>query len=206
MLTAHDVWFRYRRRDPWVLADVGLRLAPGEVVGLVGDSGTGKTTLARLLAGHLRPHRGAVTIDGPDLTRRGARTVQLVLQHPELAVDPRWKVREILAEAGPVDRALLDELSIADGWLDRYPHELSGGELQRITVARALAAGATYVIADEITAMLDPLTQAQVWHVLCDRAGHGRIGILAISHDRRLLDALADRIVTLSGAPPRAPA
>ncbi|MDQ3029233.1 MAG: hypothetical protein M3R09_04210, partial [Actinomycetota bacterium] len=86
----------------------------------------GKTAVARLLAGYLAPDRGRVLVDGEPLSR-GGQPVQLVSQHPELAVDPRWRLAEILAEARPVDADLLDALSIARGWLDRYPHELSGG-------------------------------------------------------------------------------
>ncbi len=88
---------------------------------------------------------------------------------------------------------MLDELSIAGGWLDRYPNELSGGELQRIAVARALLARPRFVVADEISAMLDPITQAQLWQVLVCRARAGEIGILAISHDDALLGVVADR-------------
>lgn len=185
--------FRYRRSGPWVVSDVDIRVAQGEVVGLRGPSGCGKTTLGRLLAGFLVPERGAVTVDGAALPIRGASPVQLVLQHPELAVNPRWRLGRILSEGGEPDLGLLDELSIAAGWLDRYPNELSGGELQRIAVARALLARPRFVVADEITAMLDLITQAQLWQVLLRRARAGEIGILAISHDDALLDVIADR-------------
>jgi len=197
VLEARDLRFRYRRDDPWVVDGVDLCVEPGEVVGLRGPSGRGKTTVARLLAGYLAPDRGRVLVDGAPLVR-GGQPVQLVSQHPELAVDPRWRLAEILAEAGPVDADLLDALSIARGWLDRYPHELSGGELQRVTVARALLSGATYVVADEVSAMLDPITQAQIWHVLLDRVRRGGIGLVAICHDDPLLDVVAGRVVDLS--------
>jgi peptide/nickel transport system ATP-binding protein len=185
--------FRYRRRDPLAVRDATIRVGQGEIVGLRGPSGCGKTTLGRLLAGFLVPDRGTVTVGGVALPRRGTSPVQLVLQHPELAVNPRWRLGRILAEAGRTDQALLDELSIAGGWLDRYPNELSGGELQRIAVARALLARPRFVVADEISAMLDPITQAQLWQVLVGRARAGEIGILAISHDDALLEVVADR-------------
>lgn len=206
MLTASDLWYRHRRGDDWVLAGASLDVAPGEIVGLRGDSGVGKTTLARVLAGYLPARRGAVAVDGAPLPVRGVRPVQLVLQHPELAVDPRWRLDEVLAEAGPLDGDLLDALSISPAWLRRHPHELSGGELQRVAVARALAARPRYLVADEVSAMLDPITQAQLWAVLRERAARGGLGILAVSHDRDLLDVVADRVVTLADGSVRATA
>ena len=193
MLDGAGLTFRYRRTSPWVVREVDIRVLRGEVVGLRGPSGCGKTTLGRLLAGFLLPEMGTVTVGGRALPAGGVSPVQLVLQHPELAVNPRWRLGRILAEGGDADQALLDELSIGTGWLDRYPNELSGGELQRIAVARALLARPSFVIADEISAMLDPITQAQLWQVLLRRARAGEIGVLAISHDDALLEVVADR-------------
>jgi peptide/nickel transport system ATP-binding protein len=201
MLEATDLRYRYHPDRPWVVDDVTIAVAPGEVIGLEGPSGCGKTTLGRLLAGYLRPATGTIRVDGGPPPRRGANPVQLVLQHPELAVNGRWRLRDILTEAGPLDPALLEELAIATAWLDRYPHELSGGELQRIAVARALAVSPRYVVADEISAMLDPITQAQLWRVLLTRVRDGDLGVLAISHDAALLGVIADRVVAAGHAP-----
>jgi peptide/nickel transport system ATP-binding protein len=207
VLRSRDLWFRHGRRQPWVLRGIDIEVGPGEIVGLHGDSGAGKTTLGRLLAGYLGPDRGTVRVDDVPVIGTGPRPVQLVFQHPELAVDPRWTLAEILAEACQPHDGLLDALSISAGWLGRYPHELSGGELQRVAVARALLAGTRYVVADEISAMLDPVTQAQIWQVLQGRVRAGQLGILAISHDSALLDVIADRRVELAAgritAPPR---
>lgn len=206
MLAGHDLWFRYGRREPWVLRGAHLAVAPGEVVGLWGPSGSGKTTLARVLAGLLRPARGAVHADDDHPTATGAHPVQLVAQHPERAVDPRWKVHEVLAEVGAPAAAVADvgAALLDDGWGDRFPHELSGGELQRVDLARALLARPRYLVADEITASLDAIGQVRTWHLLLERVRAERIGVLAISHDAALLDAVADRTVAVEEvlAPP----
>jgi peptide/nickel transport system ATP-binding protein len=198
MLQAHDVWFRYGSRRPWVLAGMDLGVAPGEVVGLCGPSGGGKSTAGRVLSGLLRPVRGRVTVDGATPgPRRAPHPVQLVLQHPERAMDPRWTLRQVLAAtgAGAQELAALDPELVAPGWLDRYPHEISGGELQRVNLARALLARPRYLVADELTASLDALTQARIWHLLLERCRAASIGVLAIAHDRPLLEAVADRTV-----------
>ncbi len=197
MLTADQLQFRYAPNRPWILHDVSLEIAPGEVVGLRGDSGLGKTTLAKILAGYLTPTTGRVQVDGASIPERGCCPVQLVFQHPELAVDPRWKIRDILTEGHDPPSEMLDALSIDRGWLDRWPHELSGGELQRIAVARALNPATRYLIADEITSMLDANTQAQLWQVLLAHARQRGMGILAISHHQALLERLCHRVMWL---------
>ncbi|WP_350276376.1 ATP-binding cassette domain-containing protein [Kribbella sp. HUAS MG21] len=192
MLTAKDLWYRYSARGPWIVEGFSIELAPGEIIGLAGPSGSGKSTIGRLLAGLLTAGRGRIDTD-PRVG--GPHPVQLVLQHPERAMNPHWKVRDILAEAGAGDTP--PEL-VSPAWRDRFPHEISGGELQRVNLARALLSNPRYLIADEITASVDALTQARIWSHLVDRARADDIGVLAISHDRELLAAVADRIVELS--------
>lgn len=194
MLRADEVSFRYHDRGPWVLERICFAAEPGQVTAIRGPSGRGKTTLARLLAGYLPPQHGTVTLDGRPLPAAGVSPVQLVMQHPELALDPRWRLGRSLAEAGSPDPALLDELSIDPAWLTRYPVELSGGELQRLALARALRARPRFVVADEISVMLDAITQAQLWHALLRRVREEGLGVVAISHDDELLAAVADRI------------
>ncbi len=199
MLRADEVSFRYDDHGPWVLEGVSFAAAPGQVTALRGPSGRGKTTLARLLAGYLSPQRGQVTLDGAPLPVAGRSPVQLVLQHPEHALDPRWRLGRSLAEAGPTDDRLLEDLSIDAAWLARYPNELSGGELQRLALARALAARPRVLLADEISVMLDAITQAQLWHTLLRHVREDGLTVVAISHDDELLSVVADEVDDLDG-------
>ncbi|MDT0276400.1 ABC transporter ATP-binding protein [Blastococcus goldschmidtiae] len=201
MLQAEGIWFRYARDRPWVLAGVDLGIAPGEVVGLCGPSGGGKSTLGRVLAGHLRPDRGLVTVDGvAPHSRRAPHPVQLVLQQPERAIDPRWRVRQALAATGAQLEGV-DERLVHPSWLDRYPHEISGGELQRVNLARALLTRPRYLVADEISASLDAVTQARIWTLLLEHCREAGIGVLAISHDRPLLETVAGRVLDWTAVP-----
>ena len=198
MLEAKGITYAFGGKP--VLDRVSVRIARGEVVGLSGPSGAGKSTLARILAGHLTPQEGSVTLDGAALRPDGFSPVQLLFQSPELAVNPRWRIRDILGEAFTPDPALLDRFDIAPGWLDRYPHELSGGELQRVTIVRCLDPRLRYIVADEISAMLDPLTQARMWRSLLDVTRERRLGLLMVSHDQALIARVADRQLALSDA------
>jgi len=193
-LEGRKISFRYNR-GPWVLREVSIAVRAGEIVGLAGPSGCGKTTLGRILSGYLAPLAGEVTLDGQPLPRSGRHPVQLIHQHPERAVNPRWRMRQTLEEGGMPEEALLESLGVEEGWLDRWPNELSGGELQRICIARALGSGARFVIADEMTAMLDAVSQAQVWHAVLSKARRENVALLAISHDLNLLEKICDRIL-----------
>ena len=196
VLAAEGVRYSYGKGAP-VLDGVSLRVESGQRVALSAPSGTGKTTLARVLAGYLAPDEGRVTIDGRPLPRRGVCPVQMIWRHPEAAVDPRMRLGRTLAEAGPVDRALVDGLGIRDEWMDRFPHELSGGELQRFCIARALAAEPRFVIADEMSTMLDALTQAQIWRFLMDEVERREVGLVFVSHSPALTERIATDIVEL---------
>ena len=196
VLAAEGIRYSYGKGAP-VLDGVSLRVESGQRVALSAPSGTGKTTLARVLAGYLAPDEGRVTIDGRPLPRRGVCPVQMIWQHPEAAVDPRMRLGRTLAEAGPVDRALVDGLGIRDEWMDRFPHELSGGELQRFCIARALAAEPRFVIADEMSTLLDALTQAQIWRFLMDEVERREVGLVFVSHSPALTERIATDIVEL---------
>lgn len=198
MLIGEQLAFRYGPKHPWIMRDFDVAIASGEIVGLMGPSGFGKTTLGRLLAGYLMPIQGKVTVNHQPLPLQGYSPVQLIFQNPELAVNPRWRVRQILQEGHLPTPDLLDALGIHKNWLDRYPHELSGGELQRIAVARVLNPATRYLIADEMTAMLDANTQALIWHAVLNYTHAHAIGLLVISHEFALLKRLCNRILDLT--------
>lgn len=195
-LEGRNIGFRYGS-GPWVLRGADIAIEEGEFVGLAGPSGRGKSTLARILSGYELPHEGDVRMDGQPLPNSGYHPVQLVFQHPEKAVNPRLNMRRILNEGWQPDREFRTALGIADEWLGRYPNELSGGELQRFCVARALGPKTRFLIADEMTTMLDAITQAQIWGAVTEIARERRLGVLVISHERRLLDRLCGRVVEL---------
>ena len=203
-LEARNLTFRYPRRGRQpVLEHVSLTLEPGERLGLSAPSGRGKTTLCRLLAGYQRPTGGEILLDGQPLSRyRGACPVQMIWQHPETVLDPLLPLEASLREAGPVDRRMLEALHIQPGWLRRYPQELSGGELQRFCIVRALGPKTRYLLCDEITAMLDSITQAQIWEFLLEEVRRRNIGLLVVSHNSALLERVCTRVETL---PPSSP-
>lgn len=197
-LEAKNVSFRYEPRLPWVLQTVSLKLERGARTALFAPSGYGKTTLAMLLAGYLQPTEGEVLLDGAPLPKTGVCPVQLICQHPEKAINPRWRLARVLEESGALSDSVLDAFGIERAWLTRYPRELSGGELQRFCVARALMSGAQYLICDEISTMLDVITQAQIWNTVLAEAEKRNMAILAVTHNRNLAERIADEIVDLA--------
>jgi peptide/nickel transport system ATP-binding protein len=169
------------------------------VVGLQAPSGAGKTTFAKILAGYLAPSTGQVLADDVPLPVQGCNPVQLVFQHPELTINPYFRIDKALAEAGEGASRMAEHLGVKRSWLSRFPHELSGGELQRIALARALGAKPRYLITDEPTAMLDAITQAEIWRLLLDIVEEQRIGLLVIGHDVPLMERVCKRLIRLTG-------
>ena len=197
MLEAENLAYRYGKHRPWLFEDVSMSIEPGEIVGMTGPSGQGKSTFAKVLAGYLPPARGEVNLGKNSLSTIGHCPVQLLFQHPELAVNPRWKIGKILREAQDLDPALLEDLGIQTTWLQRYPHELSGGELQRVCLARALGPATRYLLCDEMTSMLDALNQAHIWRIVQGIARDRELGLLVISHDEKLIGRLCSRVISL---------
>ena len=196
-LRAENISFRYNRKSPWILKNVDLTLDAGERVALTGPSGCGKSTLSKILAGYLEPTEGQVLLDGKPLPTRGYSPVQLIYQHPEQAVNPRWKMERTLKECWEPDEELLKEMGIESEWLKRWPSELSGGELQRFCIARVLGPQTQFLVCDEITTMLDVITQAQIWELLLERARERDLGMAVVTHNMALAEKVCSRIVSL---------
>lgn len=195
--SADHICFRYSDQTDEILKDVSLTIESGERVGIIGPSGCGKSTLAKIMAGYEIPLEGTISIDGQSISKKGFCPVQMIYQHPELAVNPRWKMRKILNECWEPDQALLEKMGIEKAWLDRWPTELSGGELQRFCIARVLAPETKLLICDEITTMLDVITQAQIWETLLAVAKERNMGMAIITHNRALAEKVCTRIVEM---------
>lgn len=196
-LEARNLSFRYEQNLPFVLENIDFRIEKGEVLALLAPSGYGKTTLAKLLAGYLKPSDGEVLLNGAPLPENGICPVQLISQHPEKAINPRWRLKKVLEESGELREDMLSAFGIEKAWLERFPRELSGGELQRFCVARALLSGAEYLICDEISTMLDVITQAQIWSAVLAEAESRGMGILAVTHNMHLARRIAHRVYDL---------
>ena len=196
-LEARNIYFRYDRKQPWILEGCSVKVDRGESLAIFAPSGYGKTTLAMLLSGYIKPVKGEILIDGKALPEKGVCPVQLIHQHPERAINPRWRLKRVLEESGKIDADVLRAFGIEHEWLDRFPRELSGGELQRFCVARALMSGADYLICDEISTMLDVITQAQIWNVVLEEAKKRNMGLIAVTHNMHLAKKIATRIIDL---------
>jgi ABC-type glutathione transport system ATPase component len=189
---------------------------PGESVALVGESGSGKSTLGRALARLVDVDKGAIRIDGEEVTRltgrrlRRARSkIQLVFQDPYASLDPRFTVARTVAEPilihglarrrDVMDRvaALLTRVGLDASTAHRYPHEFSGGQRQRIAIARALAAEPRIVVADEPTSSLDVSVQAQVLDLLAQLREEKGLSLLFISHDLAVVARIANRVAVM---------
>ena len=192
-----NISFRYHEKMPWILKDVSISIEEGERVGLVGPSGYGKSTLIRILSGYLEPQEGSVRLDGKPLPKKGISPVQLIYQHPEKAINPRWKMKKVLEESGMFREEVMEALGIERDWLNRYPRELSGGELQRFCVARSLFQGTHFLFADEMSTMLDVITQAQIWNLMLKEVKERHLGLLMVTHNAELAKKVCTRIINL---------
>lgn len=175
-----------------------MTLTSTDRLGLIAPSGFGKTTFCKILAGYEKPDSGEVLLDGKPLSDwKGYCPVQMIWQHPELSVNPRWKMGEVLKEGDQVEQRIMDGLGIEPDWLNRYPSELSGGELQRFCIARALGQRTRFLLADEISTMLDLITQSQLWNFLLEEVKNREIGLLAVSHSDSLLERICTKMLRL---------
>jgi peptide/nickel transport system ATP-binding protein len=215
ILTATDVEVTYAGGGSPVRAVAGVDLAveAGEVLGLVGESGCGKSSLARALVGLLAPSAGRVTFDGEPVQPlrrrarpRAQRRLQMVFQDPYSSLNPRRRVGAQISDAirlsggrRGADRvgALLERVGLDPAMASRYPHEFSGGQRQRIAVARALAADPTVIVADEPISALDASAQAQVANLLVGLAREEGVAVVFISHDLAIVRQVADRTAVM---------
>lgn len=196
VLEVKNVSFRYGN-GPWILKDVSMEVEQGERVVILGPSGYGKSTLAKIIAGYLEPLSGKVLWNNHDLPQNCFCPIQLIYQHPEKALNPRWKMKKSLFEAGEPSEEVLHQIGIQEKWYDRWPNELSGGELQRFCVARVLKPETRLLIADEMTTMLDALNQAHIWNFILEYAEKHGMSIIAITHNKFLAEKLATRIISI---------
>ena len=197
MLEARNITFGYDRKEQPLYESFSLAVEPHECVALHAPSGAGKTTLCSLLAGYLKPWFGEILIDGKPLPKRGVCPVQMIGQHPERMLDPLMTIERSLKEAAPLSEELLATFGVRKEWLLRYPSELSGGEMQRVCIVRALSVKPHYLICDEISTMLDAVTQAQIWSALKEYAAKEQVGMIAVTHSSALCERIATRVVTV---------
>lgn len=193
MLTAHHL--KIMQNDTPLWQDLNLSISPTDRLGIFAPSGYGKTTLARVLAGWQLPTQGNVLLDDNPLPAKGYCPVQLIPQHPEQTFNPARSVGASLFDVWQPDEFWFDRFSLSTKLLKRYPNEVSGGELARIALLRALAPQTRYLIADEITAQLDPFLQAQIWQILLEEAEQRPLGMVIISHNLALLNHVCTEIL-----------
>lgn len=195
--------------------DVSFTIEPGRTTGLIGESGSGKTTVARMITGLTQPDSGQILIDGKDFAKqRGAsaefaRLIQIVFQDPTSSLNPRWTVGNLIAEgirvhglypASEIPKrvaSLAGRCGIAPDSLDRFPHEFSGGQRQRIAIARALAVEPRVLVLDEPVSALDVSVQAQILVLLQELQGTFGLTYLLIAHDLAVVERFCDQIVVM---------
>lgn len=198
ILEAKNISFRYEAKGRQILKQFELQAESHERVGIIAPSGTGKTTLCKILAGYETPETGEVLLDKKALPTYGSYCpVQMIWQHPEQAVNPRLRMKKILEESDRTEPELIQKLGIREEWMNRFPSELSGGELQRFCIARALGKRTKFLLADEITTMLDLITQSQIWHFLVEETQKRKIGMIVVSHSPELIEKVCTRVVQL---------
>jgi oligopeptide transport system ATP-binding protein len=199
------------------VADVGFALAPGECLGIVGESGCGKSSLGRAVLQLVRPARGQVWFDGVDLCtldhralRRYRRDLQIVFQDPQASLNPRMSVAEIVGEPLALHRpelaatararavdAMLERVGLNAAMGQRYPNEFSGGQAQRIGIARAMIAGPRLLVCDEPVSSLDVSIQAQICNLLRELQRDTGVALLFISHDLAVVRYMSQRVLVM---------
>ena len=207
-----------KKREIRAVEDADFHINRSETVGVVGESGSGKTTLGLLLAGLYKPDGGRLLFEGKDLWSLGRKErkvlrkrIQVIFQHPENTFNPVWKLQKSFVEPFrlrgiPYDRGLsarhLARVGIETDILSRYPSEISGGELQRIAIARAMILEPVLLILDEPTGMLDSLTQARIMKLFQCIRERNRIAVVLLSHDVDMVRLVCNRVYEMKGGKP----
>ena len=217
VLEVQHISKNYKRNGRGVeaVADVSLSLRPGEILGIVGESGSGKSTLLRQIACLERADRGRIVLSGTDITGRKTRDIcgelQMIFQDSTGSFNPRMKIAASIDETlrnlsglrgGPVAarrEELIRMVGMAPELAGRYPFQLSGGQCQRMAIARALAAEPKVILCDEITSALDVSAQAQIVRLLAKLRREFRLALLFVSHDLALASCLCDRLMVMNG-------
>ena len=216
LLTVDKVSASYPNSTETVLDDIRIRVDKGTTVAVVGESGSGKSTLARVITGLLPPQEGVVSFNGNplppallDRQKEELRAIQMIYQMPDIALNPRQRVNEIIGR--PLEfylgmqgqkkrdriRQLLRQIELPENFVDRYPAQLSGGEKQRVCIARALAAEPDLIICDEVTSALDQLVAEGILELLQSLQNDLNLSYLFITHDLATVKAIADDIVVM---------
>ena len=207
-LQIDHIFFRYPGQDDWCLRDISLQLERGKTIGLLGTSGSGKSTCGKIAAGLIKPSKGSVTFDKRPFAalpkRDKNRTkAQMIFQHAEVSFNPRLTLTSSMAEGYRLSGKKYEFQTLCDmtetfgiypEQLKRYPQQLSGGELQRLAVARALLHDPEVLVLDEATTMLDAITQAQIMKMLKMLQDERKLAYLLITHDRPLAQLMCDEI------------
>ena len=203
MFEVRDLTIAQGKRPLW--QGLSLAVKAGERLGVSAPSGYGKTTLGRVLAGW-QPVRGSgeILLDGQPvpLQVKGYNPIQLVPQHPELTFNPYRTTGQALCDVWRPDEAMLARFLVKPAWLGRKPGQLSGGELARIALLRALDPRTRLLVADEVTAQLDPQIQRQLWRELMVECEQRGLGMLVFSHQQALLRQICHRMMTFGEASP----
>jgi len=211
LLQIKNVFFRYPGQDYWCLNDISLALEKGMTFGVLGTSGSGKSTLGKLATGLVRPSKGRVLFHDEvfaALPKRGRnRTkIQMIFQNPEVSFDPTLTLESSMSEAYRISGKkytfaalceMAESFGIYPGQLKRKPAQLSGGELQRLAIARALLSEPEVLVLDEATTMLDVITQAQIMKMLKGIQKDMELAYLFITHDRLLARMMCDEIIEI---------